>query len=364
MKRRVNALVWAWILSAVTLLLVCSPAAVHASQTAVVNNPNPQDRLHLRVLPSASSASLGKYYNGVEVLVLLDDGTSWLRVRVGDTVGYMARTYLRVGASNPLGGAGYIWTRLKQGANGRAVNVRGQANSTARILYTGYDDAVIALGIAGDWYHIALNGNGRTIYGYVRGSDLEPFSAPSGSAGGSSGGSSGGSPGGAVPNTVPNFPARKVGSAASPDRSEPVYSAPSMYSVRGAGGKASVGLNAVFYTYGMVYNASERASYMLVRYSLASGGARFGYINANAVYDAKPAWASFSNISATVTRNVSVTDDPVKTHAALVSLAGGTRVTVLAKYTDGGTAWAYIEGTRGSQVFRGFVPYSGLAFGQ
>ena len=40
---------------------------------AVVNNPNPQDRLHLREAPSADSASLGKYFNGVFAYVLLDD---------------------------------------------------------------------------------------------------------------------------------------------------------------------------------------------------------------------------------------------------------------------------------------------------
>lgn len=36
-------------------------------ETAVVSNPNPQDRLNLREQPSEAAASLGKYYNGVVV---------------------------------------------------------------------------------------------------------------------------------------------------------------------------------------------------------------------------------------------------------------------------------------------------------
>ena len=35
--------------------------------TAVVKNPDPQDRLNLREQPSETAASLGKYYNGVVV---------------------------------------------------------------------------------------------------------------------------------------------------------------------------------------------------------------------------------------------------------------------------------------------------------
>ena len=70
---------------------------------AMVSNPNPADRLHLRAKPSASAVSYGKYYNGVPVLVLSGPDRGWCRVRVGlgngvcDIEGYMNSEYLAFG---------------------------------------------------------------------------------------------------------------------------------------------------------------------------------------------------------------------------------------------------------------------------
>ncbi|MCL1963828.1 MAG: SH3 domain-containing protein [Firmicutes bacterium] len=62
---------------------------------AVVNNPNPADRLNLRASPSVEAASLGKYYNGTVVEILLGNG-AWCKVRVDvdGKIGYMMRKYL------------------------------------------------------------------------------------------------------------------------------------------------------------------------------------------------------------------------------------------------------------------------------
>jgi len=84
------------------LIMICTSAlagaptsgAISTGKWAVVNNPDPADRLNLRSAPSREAESLGKYFNGVlvEVLNKADDG--WTRVRVGHTEGYMMTKYL------------------------------------------------------------------------------------------------------------------------------------------------------------------------------------------------------------------------------------------------------------------------------
>lgn len=56
---------------------------------AVVNNPDPADRLHLRVSADKSARSLGKFYNGTPVQVLSQKG-DWTQVQIG--FGATART--------------------------------------------------------------------------------------------------------------------------------------------------------------------------------------------------------------------------------------------------------------------------------
>lgn len=66
---------------------------------AVVNNPDPKDRLHLRVQPKRSAESLGKFYNGTPVQVHEADG-DWCRVSIGldgHLEGWMMRQYLAFG---------------------------------------------------------------------------------------------------------------------------------------------------------------------------------------------------------------------------------------------------------------------------
>lgn len=68
---------------------------------AVVNNPDPADRLHLRTKASKSGDSLGKFYNGTPVQVLERKG-DWTRVQIGfgptARTGWMMTKYLAFGA--------------------------------------------------------------------------------------------------------------------------------------------------------------------------------------------------------------------------------------------------------------------------
>lgn len=66
------------------------------SRRATPNNPNANDRLHLRQFATKDSKSLGKYYNGTPLVILCREG-DWTQVRVGGQVGYMMTKYLLTG---------------------------------------------------------------------------------------------------------------------------------------------------------------------------------------------------------------------------------------------------------------------------
>ena len=76
------------------LLCVLYGGTALAEQILVVANPDPEDRLHLRVSPSTTSASLGKYYSGTQVQVLKTYANGWAKVQIGTLDGYMMTQYL------------------------------------------------------------------------------------------------------------------------------------------------------------------------------------------------------------------------------------------------------------------------------
>lgn len=89
---------WMALLAALWLALTAAPALAGGQDMlyAVVNNPNPNDRLNLRISPTREALSLGKYYNGVTVKILAYADSAWAHVQVGDVVGYMMTQYLVV----------------------------------------------------------------------------------------------------------------------------------------------------------------------------------------------------------------------------------------------------------------------------
>lgn len=67
---------------------------------AVVCNPDPNDRLHLRTKPSREANSLGKFWNGTTVRVL-NERDGWCQVEIGTDgrlIGWMMKKYLVTGA--------------------------------------------------------------------------------------------------------------------------------------------------------------------------------------------------------------------------------------------------------------------------
>lgn len=72
-----------------------------ASNYMFVNNPNPNDRLHLRTKPQKGAQSLGKFYNRTPVYVIEEKG-DWAHVRIGNETdgleGYMMAKFLTRGS--------------------------------------------------------------------------------------------------------------------------------------------------------------------------------------------------------------------------------------------------------------------------
>jgi len=71
---------------------------VNPDNLAMVNNPGPEDKLHLRSGPSRDSRSLGKYYNGSFVTILEYTDNEWARVDILGVEGYMMHKYLALPA--------------------------------------------------------------------------------------------------------------------------------------------------------------------------------------------------------------------------------------------------------------------------
>ena len=72
-------------------------ALLYPDDWAVVNNPDPADRLHLRERADRGSRSVGKFYNGTPVEVLKRSG-EWTRVRIpSGLTGWMKTEYLAFG---------------------------------------------------------------------------------------------------------------------------------------------------------------------------------------------------------------------------------------------------------------------------
>ena len=145
-------------MAGILLLLLVFPAPRAAAdgmrETAVVDNPNPADRLNLRIEPSLSSDSLGKYYNGVTVEILKVVNNDWVRVRIGNVDGYMMRAYLRFNASTGSVPSAMPTVTVSR-ASGRRLNLREKpsVDSQSLSLYEG-GTKVQVLGLTRDWYHV------------------------------------------------------------------------------------------------------------------------------------------------------------------------------------------------------------------
>lgn len=165
---------------------------------AIVNNPNPKDRLNLRVKPDKASDSLGKYYSGTQVEILESAKSEWVKVRIGFVdsgymEGYMLNDFLVYpGTANDVQSAFPMMRYMKEDFFGLYTK---PDSTSAKVLYaSGVDvifDLTMPITVLGDlpngWCHVAIevndynnpraNKRGNVVYtAFVKQDQLSPLS--------------------------------------------------------------------------------------------------------------------------------------------------------------------------------------------
>lgn len=122
-----------------------------------VVNPESNHRLNLRSEPSVESASLGKYYTGVFVENYEQEKNGYLRVQVGNRVGYMDKQYLVPYNSTDIS---EIPMTTIQNEGGSGGNLRKSPSLDGK-LYALYPNGteVAVLGVTPNgWCQVMING--------------------------------------------------------------------------------------------------------------------------------------------------------------------------------------------------------------
>lgn len=163
------------------LVLCCLASAAQAypsleeiGEYARVNNPNPQDRLHLRTGPGSGYASLGKYYNGTVCEILEGSAQKeWVKVRIypAEAEGWMMTRYLAFGNDREKVQNVQPRTETRDQVNLRTGPLRTYPVIESIPARTGLS----VLGVVGeDWTHVQW----ENLTGYVMTQYLGAFEAP------------------------------------------------------------------------------------------------------------------------------------------------------------------------------------------
>ncbi len=149
-------------------------ARMDSGNYAMVVNPKPTDRLHLRERADKGSRSRGKYYTGTAVGVSAQDG-DWTLVTFGDwrswVHGYMMKRYLTFG--QPGSALRLDLSAMPQmSARYEMLKVYTEPQTGAYTYHMGESAGTMkVIGVIGDeWYHVWFPATGE--YGFVRQSDL------------------------------------------------------------------------------------------------------------------------------------------------------------------------------------------------
>lgn len=130
---------------------------------AVVNNPNPADRLHLREKANKSSRSLGKFYNRTPVRIHSIKG-DWAYVSVGaGMTGYMMKKYLAFGDEMDDVACAFPGMEFVEGAS---RNVYSEPKKLVSLVNFVGDGNEFIVGVYGDDWVIVLDPVTERI-GYV-----------------------------------------------------------------------------------------------------------------------------------------------------------------------------------------------------
>ena len=147
-------------------------ARMNQADWAVVNNPNREDRLHLRVSPDKDAASLGRYYNRTPVKIRRY-GKEWCAVTVCGLEGWMLTDFLAFGADKTAVEYAGPWLTWKEHLTELRLYEKPRAASSYAVRSR--DEGLrpfYVMGVAGDFYHVWLPDTEE--YGYIRMDDLWP----------------------------------------------------------------------------------------------------------------------------------------------------------------------------------------------
>ncbi|MGN0995911.1 MAG: hypothetical protein ACI4PG_03310 [Candidatus Ventricola sp.] len=137
----------------------------------------------------------------------------------------------------------------------------------------------------------------------------------------------------------------------------PVYSGPGYEYYRAAGGWAKMSTDEASYV------AGREGDWILVMYPLSGGGYRVGYVDRTQLhYTYRIGELSLAYVSATITQDCSLTQDPLSAApATLANVSRGEQVTYLAEFRDK-RDYAFVELLVEGQWVRGFVPSSCVSY--
>lgn len=144
-------------------------ARMDMADYALVSNPNPEDRLHLRAKPDKGSHSYGKFYNRTPVLVL-ERGDTWTKVQIGRggaaMTGYMMTAFLAFDEDEKAAlKCAFPQMRLREAHRDAGVRMHAEPKSgavTARLFRQESDDFII--GVSGDEWYVVLRADGAVGY--------------------------------------------------------------------------------------------------------------------------------------------------------------------------------------------------------
>lgn len=133
-----------------------------------------------------------------------------------------------------------------------------------------------------------------------------------------------------------------------------VYQGPGEEYGQAGNGKATVSTNDWIQVFG------KENGWIMIQYDITSDHMRIGWISEKALpKHADVAELDFSPTGVTLTRDLALTDDPLFSQNAVLTLPRGQRVTRLATMGD----WAYVESTNGD-CLRGFIPLDDMVVGR
>lgn len=136
-------------------------ACLDRSGWAVVCNPNPADRLHLRVKPDRGAESLGKFYNGTPVQVIRQQG-DWCEVTIGldgCLTGWMMKRYLVFGEAMDDVACAFPAKCLREEHEGRPLYTSQELTGEHELAGEYW-----VVGVVGDELYIVLTESGGTGY--------------------------------------------------------------------------------------------------------------------------------------------------------------------------------------------------------